>query len=113
MTNALLKQMKQQSQLADYKDILGFDIKSCFGVGNFCGLRSGDTSEPAVNQVSIRHNRSLRSLLFRLPLDSRRNLTLVRLLPALKEKNEVAIFSFKTFSKTIFGNIFWETEKTL
>lgn len=33
-----------------------------------------DTSEPAVSQAAIRHNRSLRSLLFRLRLDSRLNL---------------------------------------
>ena len=40
------------------------------GLGN-CGFR---TSGSAVGQGSIRHNRSLRSLLFRLPPDSPQNL---------------------------------------
>lgn len=33
-----------------------------------------NASEPVVSQAAIRHNRSLRSLLFRLRLDSRLNL---------------------------------------
>ena len=36
--------------------------------------RAGDTSEPVVSQAAIRHNRSLRSLLFHLPFDDRQNL---------------------------------------
>lgn len=38
-----------------------------------CVSRGWNTPEPAVSQVPIRHNRSLRSLLFRLELDSRQN----------------------------------------
>ena len=40
----------------------------------FVGKSVRDTSEPAVSQATIRHNRSRWSLLFRLPLDSRQNL---------------------------------------
>ena len=40
----------------------------------FVGKSERDTSEPAVSQATIRHNRSRWSLLFRLPLDSRQNL---------------------------------------
>lgn len=59
---------------------------SSYPVRNFCGLPAGDTSEPAVRQASIRHNRSLRSLLFRLGLDCRQNLMWKWLLPVLKGK---------------------------
>ena len=48
-------------------------VFSSYPVRNFCGFPAGDTPEPAVSQVPIRHNRSLRSLLFRLELDSRQN----------------------------------------
>ncbi len=40
----------------------------------FVGKSVRDTSEPAVSQAAIRHNRSRWSLLFRLPFDSRQNL---------------------------------------
>lgn len=60
-----------------------------------CVSRGWNTPEPAVSQVPIRHNRSLRSLLFRLGLDSRQNLMWKRLLPVLKEKMYWIHFSFQ------------------
>ena len=42
--------------------------------GNLWVNRAGIHQNPVVSQAAIRHNRSLRSLLFRLPFDSRQNL---------------------------------------
>ena len=70
-------------------------VFSSYPVRNFCGFPAGDTPEPAVSQVPILHNRSLRSLLFRLGLDSRQNLMWKRLLPVLKEKMYWIHFSFQ------------------
>ena len=47
---------------------------------------SGDTSEPAASQAAIRHNRSLWSLLFRLPFDNRRNLNVNTAIAGSAEK---------------------------
>ncbi|MBO5408127.1 MAG: hypothetical protein J6K17_05885 [Oscillospiraceae bacterium] len=61
-----------------------------------------NTSEPAVNQALIRHNRSLHSLLFRSWLDSRQNPMCKQLLLVLKREN----FSFQPLSKSEFCAIF-------
>ena len=60
------------------RGVLGVEVKRHSFRGNLpqnisCVSRAWNTPEPAVSQVPIRHNRSLRSLLFRLELDSRQN----------------------------------------
>lgn len=56
------------------------------------------TSEPAVSQALIRHNRSLHSLLFRSWLDSRQNPMYRQLLLVLKR--EMNVFPFQPLSKS-------------
>ena len=70
MDNATLKTPAWMRQMLNDQYICNVAIRACFLIRNFCGWLTGDTPEPAASQAPIRHNRSLRSLLFRLRLDS-------------------------------------------